>query len=170
MEETLIYTQHYANSITEVYLTEDKKTVIQKKCLYSSCGEYKYDIDEYLDKKMVGYRQIRKQVSKTNYIIDIDGTICTEHFDKKGNKDYTKATPLKARIKHLNQLYDKGNEIHYWTARGSVTGINHKKLTEDQLKKWGCKYNSLRVGDKPNYDIWIDDKAKWSEDYFKNII
>ena len=31
MEETLIYTQHYTNSITEVYLTEDKKTVIQKK-------------------------------------------------------------------------------------------------------------------------------------------
>ena len=78
MEEILIYTQHYANSITEVYLTEDKKTVIQKKCLYSSCGEYKYDIDEYLEKKMVGYRQIRKQVSKTNYIIDIDGTICDD--------------------------------------------------------------------------------------------
>ena len=46
MEEILISTQHYANSITEVYLTEDKKTVIQKKCLYSSCGEYRYDIDE----------------------------------------------------------------------------------------------------------------------------
>ena len=67
-----------------------------------------------------------------------------------------------------NELYDKGNEIHYWTARGSITGINHKKLTKDQLKKWGCKYNSLRVGDKPNYDFWIDDKARWSEDFFKN--
>ena len=104
------------------------------------------------------------------YIIDIDGTICTEHFDKDGNKDYTKATPIKKRIKHLNQLYNKGNEIHYWTARGSVTGINHKKLTEEQLKKWGCKFNSLRVGDKPNYDFWIDDKARWSEDYFKNLV
>ena len=71
------------------------------------------------------------------YMIDIDGTICTEHFDKKGNKDYTKATPLIARIKHLNQLYDKGNEIHYWTARGSLTGIDHKQLTTEQLKTEG---------------------------------
>ena len=55
MEETLIYTQHYTNSITEVYLTEDNKTVIQKKCLYSSCGEYRYDIEEYLEKKMVSH-------------------------------------------------------------------------------------------------------------------
>jgi len=35
------------------------------------------------------------------------------------------------------------------------------------LKKWGCNYTSLRVGDKPHYDVWIDDKAIFSEDYFK---
>ena len=38
---------------------------------------------------------------------------------------------------------------------------------EKQLKEWGCKYTSLRVGDKPHYDVWIDDKAVWSEEYFR---
>ena len=104
------------------------------------------------------------------YIIDIDGTICTEHFDINGNKDYTKAEPIKERINYLNELYDLGHEVHYWTARGTMTGINHKNLTETQLIKWGCKYHSLRVGDKPNYDFWIDDKARWSEDFFKNVL
>ena len=56
-------------------------------------------------------------------MIDIDGTICTEHFDNDGKKNYSKATPIKNRIKYLNELYDQGNEIHYWTARGSVTAI-----------------------------------------------
>ena len=42
------------------------------------------------------------------------------------------------------------------------------KIIKNQLKEWGCKYNSLRVGDKPHYDVWVDDKAIWSEDFFKN--
>ena len=101
------------------------------------------------------------------FIIDIDGTICTETFNKDGSKDYTKARPITNRIEVINKLFNEGNEIHYWTARGTVSGINHEKLTHAQLKEWGCKFTSLRVGDKPNYDIWIDDKAWWSEDYFK---
>ena len=101
------------------------------------------------------------------YIIDIDGTICSESFNEDGTKDYTKASPFKTRIEHVNSLFEAGNEVHYWTARGTVSGIDHEKLTKTQLKQWGCKYTSLRVGDKPNYDIWIDDKAWWSEDYFK---
>jgi hypothetical protein len=102
------------------------------------------------------------------YIVDIDGTICNEFSNQDGSKNYNKATPIKNRIKHINGLFDKGNDIHYWTARGSVSGLDHKKLTTNQLAKWGCKYTSLRVGDKPHYDIWIDDKAIWSEEYFKN--
>ena len=112
MEETLIYTQHYANSITEVYLTEDKKTVIQKKCLYSTCGEYTYDIDEYLEKKMVGYRQIRKQVNKTNYVLDIDGTLCenipNEQFDRMSD-----AKPHHNAIETINKWYEEGNIITF---------------------------------------------------------
>lgn len=101
------------------------------------------------------------------YIVDIDGTICTQSLSKGGILDYNLAKPIEKRIKKINNLFEKGNEIHYWTARGSVTGINYIELTKRQLKKWGCKYTSLRIGDKPHYDIWIDDKAIWSEDYFR---
>ena len=103
------------------------------------------------------------------YIVDIDGTICTQNHFKDGKRDYSQAKPLKNRIQKINKLFEEGNEIHYWTARGSQTGLDHKQLTSNQLKKWGCKYTSLRVGDKPHYDIWIDDKAIWSEDYFENL-
>ena len=36
-----------------------------------------------------------------------------------------------------------------------------------QLKEWNLKYTSLRVGDKPHYDFWIDDKSVWSEKFLK---
>ncbi len=102
------------------------------------------------------------------YIIDIDGTICCQSPPKDGSFDYHKAKPFRNRIKKINDLFDNGNDIHYWTARGSVSGIDHLELTKNQLKEWGCKYTSLRVGDKPHYDVWVDDKAIWSEDFFKN--
>ena len=141
MEEILIYTQHYANSITEVYLTEDKKTVIQKKCLYSSCGEYRYDIDEYLDKKMVGYRQIRKQVSKTNYIIDIDGTICddvpNEQFERMAN-----AKPYHNSIETINKWYEEGNIITFFTSRKE----EHREVTEQWLRDNEVRWHYIIFG------------------------
>ena len=32
------------------------------------------------------------------------------------------------------------------------------KKTQNQLKKWGLKYNSFLMG-KPSYDIFVDDKS-----------
>lgn len=93
------------------------------------------------------------------YIVDIDGTICTNTFGK-----YENATPFLKRIEYFNSLYDDGHEIHYWTARGSNSGIDWKDLTEHQLKMWAVKYTSLSLG-KPSYDVWIDDKAFNSEEY-----
>lgn len=94
------------------------------------------------------------------YIIDIDGTICTST-----NGDYEKAEPYQYRINHFNDLYDQGNEVHYWTARGGNTGKDWTELTHQQLKLWGVKYTSLKLG-KPPYDLWIDDKAVNVEKYF----
>ena len=94
-------------------------------------------------------------------MVDIDQTICYN-----SNSEYEFSEPDVQRIQHFNKLYNEGNEIHYWTARGVVTGIDHKKLTLDQLKKWGCLYTYLSVGDKPHYDVWIDDKARNSEEFF----
>jgi len=95
------------------------------------------------------------------YMVDIDGTICTVT-----NGDYSNAEPYLSRISHFNMLYDAGNEIHYWTARGANTGKNWEEFTLKQLNDWGVKYTSAKTG-KPAYDIWVDDKAFNVGTYFK---
>jgi hypothetical protein len=54
--------------------------------------------------------------------------------------------------------------VHFWTARGTVTGIDWRELTESQLDSWGVKYHSLIFG-KPAYDLFIDDKNINSNDW-----
>tara|TARA_Y100001936_G_C16056511_1_gene661396 strand:+ start:1101 stop:1409 length:309 start_codon:yes stop_codon:yes gene_type:complete len=88
------------------------------------------------------------------YCIDIDGTICSAV-----DNDYSKAKPYKDRIKQVNELYDKGNTIIYFTARGYVTGKNWREVTLKQFEDWGVKFHELKFG-KPNADIYIDDKSK----------
>lgn len=89
---------------------------------------------------------------KKTYVIDIDGTICTQE------EDYSNAKPYKNRIERINKLYENGNEIVFFTARGTGTGIDWRKTTELQLKSWKIKYHSLIFG-KPVGDIFIDDRA-----------
>lgn len=98
------------------------------------------------------------------YIVDIDNTIClTRKVD--GKWDYPNSTPLEYRIDRVNELYDDGHTIIYWTARGTGSGIDWSELTKQQLDSWGCKYHEVRLG-KPSYDIWIDDKAFNDEHFF----
>lgn len=85
------------------------------------------------------------------YVIDIDGTICTQE------KDYAEATPFLDRIEKINKLYDEGHMIVYFTARGTETGIDWREVTEKQFAKWGVKYNDLIFG-KPSADYYLDDK------------
>ena len=93
------------------------------------------------------------------YMVDIDGTICTT----VENGSYSQAVPIKKNIVRINQLYDKGNKIIYWTARGATTGIDWADITKNQLDGWGVRYHELKMG-KPFYDIWIDDKAMTFEE------
>lgn len=95
--------------------------------------------------------------------VDIDNTIC---YYEQQTTDYAKAIPYPDRIKKINNMYEKGDTIVYWTARGTGTGINWFGTTLEQLNKWGCKYHELRMG-KPIYDIFIDDKNINSEVFFK---
>lgn len=95
--------------------------------------------------------------------VDIDDTIC--HYDNSLEKNYNNAIPYLERIEKINKLYDEGNTIIYWTARGTVTQINWFNVTLTQLNKWNCKFHELRMG-KPAYDLFIDDKNINSESYF----
>ena len=96
---------------------------------------------------------------KITYVFDIDGTICTNT-----NGDYENAEPYFNRIKFVNEIYEKGNKIKFFTARGSGTGIDWHEITKSQLKKWDVKYHELIMG-KPEGDIFIDDKAFNSESW-----
>lgn len=96
--------------------------------------------------------------------VDIDDTIC--YYNGVNNLNYSDAIPNNDRINKINQLYNDGNTIVYWTARGTKTGINWFNITLEQLNNWGCKYHELRMG-KPYYDLFIDDKNINSELFFQ---
>lgn len=93
--------------------------------------------------------------------VDVDETICNTPVCR----NYDLASPIISRIQKINQLYDDGNTIVYWTARGTMTGIDWREVTEKQFKEWGVKYHDLKFG-KPNYDLFIDDKNINSERFF----
>ena len=93
--------------------------------------------------------------------VDIDETICT----KTDDLNYINAKPISERIEKINKLYEDGNTIIYWTARGTLTGVDWREETEEQFQKWGVKYHELRFG-KPAYDLFIDDKNINSERFF----
>ena len=91
--------------------------------------------------------------------VDIDNTIC-----KTLGMDYENAKPIKKNIDKINNLYNQGNQIIYWTARGSVSKIDYYDITYNQLRDWGCMFHSLSVGEKPPYDLLICDKTKRIEE------
>jgi hypothetical protein len=92
--------------------------------------------------------------------IDIDDTICYS----PNKPDYTDSTPILENIEKANKLYEQGHTIIYWTARGTRTGKDWRKVTEDQFEKWGVKYNEIQFG-KPYYDMFIDDKNLNTKDW-----
>lgn len=96
--------------------------------------------------------------------VDIDETICRSPKDW----NYNNSKPIPHRIKKINKLYDEGNTIIYWTARGSRTGIDWSKLTQQQLNEWGVKYHNIKMG-KPYYDLFIDDKNINCDKYFEDV-
>jgi hypothetical protein len=97
--------------------------------------------------------------------VDIDNTIC--HTKTRGLRkvsDYKNSKPRYNQIMKINKLYNEGNEIVYWTARGGTTGIDWSDLTKIQLKEWGCRYTRIETQKKPSYDLFICDKTKRIEE------
>ena len=95
-----------------------------------------------------------------NIYVDIDETIC--YYVNK--REYPLAMPDTKAIAKINKLYDEGHTINYWSARGTVTGIDWYEVTKSQLDNWGCRYHKLITGKKPAYDLLICDKAKRIEE------
>tara|TARA_B100001057_G_scaffold493541_1_gene588184 strand:+ start:698 stop:1015 length:318 start_codon:yes stop_codon:yes gene_type:complete len=91
--------------------------------------------------------------------VDIDNTICSTN-----GMEYENSTPIIENIEKVNVLFEN-HTIIMWTARGTLSNKNYFELTYKQLKKWGVKFNELRMG-KPAYDLLIDDKALNSIDHW----
>ncbi len=102
------------------------------------------------------------------YVFDIDGTICNNTYGA-----YKTAKPFENRIKQVNKLYEEGNTIVFFTARGmgSMDGNVEKvykkyyDFTYQQLMGWGVRFHELILG-KPSADLYVDDKGVKDEDYF----
>ena len=92
--------------------------------------------------------------------VDLDNTLCITN-----GLNYEKSITINERILKINSLYSS-NKIVIYTARGSKTGIDHRVLTENQLKKWGVKYHELNIGNKPVFDLLIDDRAISDKEFF----
>jgi mannose-6-phosphate isomerase-like protein (cupin superfamily) len=95
-----------------------------------------------------------------NIFVDIDNTICNTN-----DSDYNNSKSIESNISKINKLYDDGNHIVYWTARGQKSNIDYSEMTKNQLESWGCKYHELRMN-KPSYDLLIDDKTIDPTQYF----
>lgn len=93
------------------------------------------------------------------FVIDIDGTLCTNT-----NGQYQDAIPKMEMIAKVNSLSALGHSIVLFTARGSTTGIDWRKITEKQLHDWGIDYHELILG-KPFGDYYIDDKSLTFEEF-----
>lgn len=95
-------------------------------------------------------------------LVDVDETICFY----SGERSYELAEPSFENIAKINRLYDEGWKVIYWTARGSVTGIDHSELTIRQLNSWGCRFHEVLCGrqHKLHFDLLIDDKARRIEE------
>ncbi len=87
-----------------------------------------------------------------NYLIDIDGTICDDIPNEEPERMAT-ANVYPDALVTLNKWYDQGHYITFFTSRVE----EHRKVTEEWLKRFGFKYHGLLMG-KPrggNYH-WVD--------------
>ena len=88
----------------------------------------------------------------TNYLIDIDGTICDDVPNEEPER-MKHVLPYPDALEILNKWYDEGHIITFFTSRTDA----HKEITENWLSKHGFKYHGLLLN-KPrggNYH-WID--------------
>jgi CMP-N,N'-diacetyllegionaminic acid synthase len=87
------------------------------------------------------------------YCFDIDGVLATITSD--GN--YATAGPRPAMIAAVRRLHAAGHRIILCTARGTMTGIDWRAVTEDQMRRWDVPYHELHFG-KPAADYYVDDR------------
>jgi len=161
----------FSNHKNENKIGENSNKVLTSFVLNSSSS---YSKDACLEEYMSIYnsKQLDKEkevfsnnsFEKKTIYVDIDNTITTTI-----GTEYKEAKPIIKNIQIINNLYNRGHHIVYWTARGSGSGIDYQDLTKNQLESWGCLYHELKFN-KPVYDLFIDDKSLPSIQVLENMI
>lgn len=93
------------------------------------------------------------------YAIDLDGTLCKGEFWGEWEPE-----PIQSRIDFVNDLYKKWNIILIYTARDPEF-FTH---TFAWLIKHGVKHHWINMKSKPGADIYVDDKAVFTNDFFSD--
>lgn len=145
---------YYQNACIDVIRTE----VITRKHSMSGDKIAGYEMDDNFDidteeefQKAEEYIKISK--GNKTFVFDIDGVVAKLQKDL----DYALSEPNERMVKIINRLYDYGNKIVLFTARGYVTGKDWSQVTKEQMQRWGVKYHELKFG-KPNADYYVDDR------------
>ena len=114
----------------------------------------KEEVEKRLGKKIEDGEHIRPVLPKgiTNYLIDIDGTICDDIPNEEPERMIT-AKVYPDALATLNRWHEEGHVICFFTSRTE----DHREVTEQWLNKHGFKFHSMVMG-KPrggNYH-WVD--------------
>jgi uncharacterized HAD superfamily protein len=97
-------------------------------------------------------------MKKRVYLVDIDGTICDD-IKNEDSHLYPTAKPIDGSKDVINNLYDEGNKIVFFTARER----KDREVTIDWLNKHGFKFHDL-ITDKPRCIeddceyVWVDNR------------
>lgn len=78
------------------------------------------------------------------------------------------------RIELINNLFNNGHKIVYFTARGmgtsgedtSIANLKWYEFTKNQLQNWNAKFHDLIIG-KPSADYYVDDRMIGLSDFFQ---
>lgn len=90
------------------------------------------------------------------YCFDIDGVLIDRPSNSRFPWDY-EAKPINDNIAIVKKLYDEGNYIKLYTARGSCTKIDWTEKTNKELQSYGIPFHELHFG-KPDADYYVDDR------------
>lgn len=144
---------YYQNACIDVIrasvITEQHSMSGEKILGYQMSENYDIDTEEEFAR---ADQVIKMKRGDSKFVFDIDGVIAL----KREDLDYAKAEPNIRMINIINKLYDMGNEIVLFTARGYVTKINWYPVTKEAMDRWGVKYTKIIMG-KPNADFYVDD-------------
>lgn len=126
---------------------------------YVEAGMYDIDTPDELEKisllleaeNSAGYQN---QTCNRTLCFDIDGVIASIAPEN----DYNLSLPRERVIERIRQFHQNGYRIILFTARGTMTGIDWRRVTERQMREWQVPYDQLCFG-KPAADYYIDDRA-----------